>query len=487
MWALSVGKGYDSSMSPEEFKRLGYALIDFIAEYRERVETLPVMAQVEPGTVRALFPPTPPQQGGGLLGVVKELERLLLGLTHWQSPRFFAWFPSNAPFSSVLADLVATGLGQTGITWLASPALTELEEVTTDWLRQMFGLPEVFQGVIQDTASTGTLVALLAAREWATNFSQEREGLQAEEQPLTVYASDQAHSSVPKAALLAGFGRGNLRLIETDDRHALRPEALEAAIAQDLAQGKKPCAVVAAAGTTTTLAFDPLAEVAEVCRRYGLWLHVDAAMAGSALILLECRPLFAGIEEAHSIAINPHKWLGVAFDCSLLYVREPEILVRAMSTQPSYLRSAVDGQVRQYKDWGIPLGRRFRALKVWFALLDEGVEGLQARLRRDIANARWLAEQVERTPGWELLAPPTLQTLALRYDPGGLSPEGLDRHTQDWVQRVNRTGQAFLTPALLKGRWMVRVSIGAERTERVHVEALWALMQQEARRVEIEA
>ena len=473
-------------MSPEEFRRLGYQLIDFIAEYRAGLEAKPVMARVQPGAIKALFPSSPPQEAVGFEEVQRDLMALLPGLTHWQSPNFFAWFPSNAPLSSVLADLVATGLGQTGITWQASPALTELEEVMTDWLRQMLGLPGCFQGVIQDTASSGTLVALLTAREWATGQSQDRGGLQAEPQPLTVYASDQAHSSVHKAALLAGFGRENLRLIETDDNHAMCPEQLEARLKRDLAEGRKPCAVVATVGTTTTTAIDPLREIAKLCQRYGLWLHVDAAMAGSAMILPECRHLWDGIEQADSIIVNPHKWLGVAFDCSLYFVREPEHLIRTMSTNPSYLHSAADGQVKNYKDWGIPLGRRFRALKIWFALRDQGVLGLQARLRRDIANARWLEAQVRQTPGWELLAPVPFQTLCVRYNPGNLSPEQLDRHTQNWVARINRSGRAFLTPALLKGRWVVRVSIGAETTERSHVEALWHLMQQEAQKVEIE-
>jgi aromatic-L-amino-acid decarboxylase len=473
-------------MSPDEFKRLGYQLIDFIAEYRAGIESLPVMSQVQPGAVKALFAPTPPQKGVGLAGIQNDLLALMPGLTHWQSPNFFAWFPSNAPLSSVLADIVATGLGQTGITWLASPALTEVEEVMNDWLRQMFGLPETFQGVIQDTASTSTYVALLTAREWATGQSQDRGGLQAEEHPLTVYVSDQAHSSVPKAVLLAGFGRDNLRLIETDDAHAMRLDLLQSAIQHDIAQGRKPCAVVAAIGTTGTTAIDPLRGIAELCQQYGIWLHVDAAMAGSAMILPECRWMWEGVEHADSIAINPHKWLGVAFDCSLYYVREPQHLIRAMSTNPSYLHSAADGQVKNYKDWGIPLGRRFRALKIWFTLRDQGVEGLQVRLRRDLAHAKWLEAQVKQAPGWELLAPVPLQTVCVRYNPGGLSPEQLDQHTQDWVARVNRTGQAFLTPALLKGRWMVRVSIGAEKTEQSHVEALWALMQQEAQRIEID-
>lgn len=473
-------------MSPEEFKRLGYELIDFIAEYRVEIESLPVMSQVQPGAVKALFAPAPPQHGAGLASIQNDLQVLFSGLTNWQSPNFFAWFPSNAPLSSVLADLVATGFGQTGITWLASPALTEVEEVMNDWLRQMFGLPETFHGVIQDTASTGTFVAFLTAREWATQQCQDRGGLQAEDKPLTVYVSDQAHSSVPKAALLAGFGRDNLRLVETDAAHAMRLDLLEAAIRRDIAEGRRPCAVVAAIGTTGTTAIDPLRGIVGLCQQYGIWLHVDAAMAGSAMILPECRWMWEGVEQADSIAINPHKWLGVAFDCSLYYVREPQHLIRAMSTNPSYLHSAADGQVKNFKDWGIPLGRRFRALKIWFALRDQGVEGLQARLRRDLANAQWLEAQIKQAPGWELLAPVPLQTVCVRYNPGGLSPEQLDRHTQNWVAGVNRTGRAFLTPAVLKGCWMVRVSIGAEKTERSHVEALWALMQQEAQKVEID-
>lgn len=472
-------------MSPEDFKRLGYELVDLIAEYRTGIEAQPVLSQVRPGAVSALFPKAPPAKGTGLAGLKQDLKALLPGLTHWQSPNFFAWFPSNAPLSSVLADLVATGFGQTGINWQASPALSEVEEVMNDWLRQMFGLPDPFQGVIQDTASTGTLVALLTAREWATQQSQDRGGLQAEGQALTVYASDQAHSSVPKAALLAGFGRNNLRLIETDQAHAMCLDRLEASLLRDLAERRKPCAVVATVGSTTSTAIDPLCGIARLCQEYGLWLHVDTAMAGSAMVLPECRPLWDGIEHADSITINPHKWLGAAFDCSLYYVREPEHLIRVMSTNPSYLHSRANGQVKNYKDWGIPLGRRFRALKIWFTLRDLGVEGLQARLRRDLASARWLEAQVKQAPGWELLAPVPLQTVCLRYHPGGLSPEQLDLHTQDWVARLNQTGRAFLTPAVLKGRWMTRVSIGAEMTEQSHVEALWALMQREAKQVEI--
>jgi len=262
----------------------------------------------------------------------------------------------------------------------------------------------------------------------------------------------------------------------------MRVDRVEGAILGDLAEGKRPCAVVATVGTTATTAIDPVSSIAALAGQYGLWLHVDAALAGSAMILPECRALWEGVERADSLVINPHKWLGVAFDCSLYYVRDPEHLIRVMSTNPSYLQTAADGLAPNYRDWGIPLGRRFRALKIWFALLAEGVEGLQARLRRDLDNARWLEAQVRQAPGWRVLAPVPLQTVCVRYEPEGLEGEGLERLTLEWVNRINRSGAAYLTPAILKGRWMVRVSIGAEMTERRHVEALWRRMREEAER-----
>jgi glutamate/tyrosine decarboxylase-like PLP-dependent enzyme len=259
----------------------------------------------------------------------------------------------------------------------------------------------------------------------------------------------------------------------------MSPESLEARILNDLASGLKPCAVVATTGTTTSTALDPVEAIARVAKKYGIWLHVDAAMAGSAMILPECRWMWQGIEDADSLVLNPHKWLGIAFDCSLYYVRDPQHLVRVMSTNPSYLQSSADAQVRNLRDWGIPLGRRFRALKIWFAVREQGVTGLQTRLRRDLANAQWLADQVRSTPNWSVLAPVPLQTLCVRHHPPGLEGEALDLHTQAWADRINRSGKAYLTSAILDGRWMVRVSIGAIPTERVHVEALWKLMQQQ--------
>jgi aromatic-L-amino-acid decarboxylase len=464
-------------MNPEEFRAFGHRLIDWIADYRAGTTSRPVMSTVEPGSIRAQLPKAPPESPESLDAVLRDVEEIVVpGLSHWQHPRFFGYFPSNGELSSVLGDYLSTGLGVLGLSWQSSPALTEVEEVTTDWLRQMVGLSEKWSGVIQDTASTSTLVALISARERASNYSLVKGGLQKVDSPLVVYVSAHSHSSVDKAALLAGFGRDHVRVVATDAAYGMRPDALADAIRVDLGAGRKPCAVVATTGTTTTTAFDPIGPLAEIAREHGLWLHVDAAMAGSAMILPECRPLWQGIEGADSLVLNPHKWLGVAFDCSVYYVRDAEHLVRVMSTNPSYLRTAVDEKVKNLRDWGIPLGRRFRALKLWFLIREQGVTGLQARLRRDLANAQWLRGAVESTPHWRVLAPVPLQTVCVRHEPLGLEAAALDRHTQAWADALNRSGAAYVTPATLDGRWMVRVSIGALLTERPHVEALWEAM-----------
>jgi len=361
-----------------------------------------------------------------------------------------------------------------GMSWQTSPAATEIEQVVMDWLRQMVGLPEGFSGVVQDTASVGTLTALLCARERTGGYAQNGKGLQGAAAPMTVYASEQAHSSVQKAALLAGFGAEHVRHVETDDAHAMRLDLLERALAEDVARGLRPCAVVATTGTTATTAVDPVAGAAALAARHGAWLHVDAALAGTAMVLPECRALWQGIERADSLVFNPHKWMGIGFDFSAFYVRDPEHLVRVMSTDPSYLRTAHDGRVTNFRDWGIPLGRRFRALKAWFHLVDEGVAAMQARIRRDLANARWLAEEVDRTAGWERLAPVPLQTVCLRHLASGERDEArLASHNLSVAARVNGSGRAYVTPAVLKGKQMIRVSIGATATERKDVELVW--------------
>lgn len=465
-------------MTPEEFRAHGHKLIDWIADYRARAESRRVMAQTAPGEIKAKLPSAPPQQPEPFDAIAGDIDRIVLpGITTWQHPRFFGYFPSNALLSSVLGDYLSTGLGVIGLAWQSSPALTEVEEVATGWMRQMLGLSDAWSGVINDTASTSTLVALLCARERTSGYSLSRGGLQAEPQPLVVYTSAHSHSSVEKAALLVGFGKAHVRQVPHDAQHAMRADALDEMMRSDIGDGRRPCAVVATTGTTTTTALDPLEAIARAAKPHGVWMHVDAAMAGSAMILPECRWMWQGVEQADSLIVNAHKWLGAVFDCSLYFVRDSEHLIRVMSTNPSYLQSAADGSVKNYRDWGLPLGRRFRALKLWFLIREQGVEGLQARLRRDIASAQWLAGEVAKTPGWKVLAPVPLQTVCVRHQPPGLSGEALDKHTLGWAARLNQSGEAYVTPALLDGRWMVRVSIGAELTEREHVEQLWALMQ----------
>ena len=464
-------------MTSEEFRKAGYRVIDWIADYRAGVESRPVMAKTAPGGIKAMLPASPPQQAESFDAILGDLDRIVIpGITTWQHPRFFGYFPSNALLSSVLGDYVSTGLGVIGLAWQSSPALTEVEEVVTDWMRQMLGLSDAWSGVINDTASTSTLVALLCARERASDYSLARGGLQNEAKPLVVYTSAHGHSSVEKAALLAGFGKSNVRIVPHEGSHAIRPESLENMVKDDILNGRHPCAVVATTGTTTSTALDPIDKLASVARANNMWLHVDAAMAGSAMILPECRWMWQGVERADSVIVNAHKWLGAVFDCTIYFVRDPQHLVRVMSTNPSYLQSAADGRVKNYRDWGLPLGRRFRALKLWFLIREQGVEGLQARLRRDIDNAKWLVREVANTPDWKVLAPVPLQTLCVRHEPPGLDGEALDKHTLAWAARLNQSGEAYVTPALLDGRWMVRVSIGAELTERIHVEQLWLLM-----------
>ncbi len=471
-------------MTPDEFRALGHQLIEWVAAYRERLRDLPVMSPVQPGEVRRHFAPAPPEHGLPLEGLLPQLDAAILpGVTHWNHPGFFAYFPSNSTLPSVLADLVAAGLGVQGMSWQTSPAATELEEVAMEWLRQLVGLPPTFSGVIQDTASTATLIALLCARERTTLHGQARGGLQAETAPLTVYASEMAHSSIEKAALLAGLGRDNLRLLATDDAHALRPDALEEALRADVEAGRRPCAIVVTVGSTGTTAIDPVARIGELARAHGAWLHVDAAMAGTAMACPELRWMWEGVEQADSVVWNPHKWLGIGFDCTAYHVRDPDHLVRVMATDPSYLRTAQDGAVKNYRDWGIALGRRFRSLKVWFVLSTLGVEGIRAEVRRHLGLARWLADQIDAAPGWKRLAPVPLQTVTFRHSPPGLDAARLDAHNLALARAINASGKAYLTPAVVKGVQILRVSIGATGTTSEDVAALWARLRDTAARL----
>ena len=471
-------------MTPEEFRKAGHELIDWIADYRARIPELPVRARVRPGEVRSNLPTSAPARTDTFDDLMTDLEQIIVpGITQVQHPMHYGWFPSNASLASVLGDIASSGLGTLGISWESCPSLTELEEVVCDWLRQLTGLSDQWRGTIHDTASTACVTAMILARERASALSKNGTGLQGITAPLIVYSTAQAHSSVAKAVQLAGFGNDNLRYVAEDPyTRAMLPEALAEAVAQDLAAGNIPAGIVCSVGATGTTAMDPVAAIAAIANRHSVWLHVDAAMAGSAMLLPECRHLWQGVEQADSLAWNPHKWMGTILDTALFYVRDVPHLERVMSTNPSYLRSAADGEVTQYRDWGIPLGRRFRALKLWFHLRLDGIDAIQARLRRDLDNAQWLKQQVEATDDWEVLAPVELQTVCIRHVPrdakgNPLSGDALDRHTLAWVERINASGNAFLSPSVLDGRWMARVSIGVEDTGREHVARLWQLLQ----------
>ena len=401
---------------------------------------------------------------------------VLPGITHWQHPSWFGYFPANNSPESVLAELLTAGLGAQCMVWQTSPAAAELEESVLEWLRRMTGLPEGMAGVIQDTASTATLCALLSAREKATGFEVNEKGLTGK---LTVYASDQAHSSVEKGVKIAGYGRENLRSLPTDDAFAMIPGALDEALAKDEAAGFRPACVVATIGTTSSTAIDPLAEIGAICRRRGVWLHVDAAYAGSAAILPELRWIVRGAELADSFVFNPHKWLFTNFDCSAYYVKNPGDLIRTFEIHPEYLKTGVDAQVKNYRDWGIPLGRRFRALKLWFVIRSYGVEGLQEILRKHIRLAREFRGWVEAHPRFEVMAPSPFSLVCFRLNDGRPEAE-LNDLNMSLLGAVNGSGRAFLSHTTLRGRCVLRLAVASRTTEERHVAAAWELIQKKA-------
>ena len=469
-------------MTPEEFRAAAHELVDWITDRRIAIEGRPVRPAVEPGDIAAQLPATPPPGGESAASVLADLESIVApGITEVQHPMNFGWFPSNASLSSILGDLASSGLSSFGISWESSPSLTEVEEVVVDWLRQLTGLSDQWSGVIQDTASSGCLVAMLAARERASDHGQAGGGLVRFGRPLHVYTTEEAHSSVRKAALLAGFAAQDIRLVDVDPwSRDMRADHLGELITTDVENGGVPAIVVASLGSTGVTAFDPLPEIVAAAAPYAVWVHVDAAMAGAAMMLPERRHLFAGVEDADSLAWNPHKWMGTILDTSLLYLRDPEHLIRVMSTNPSYLRSTAGGTATQYRDWGIPLGRRFRALKLWYQLRIDGPDAIGERLRRDLDNAEWFAAEIAQRPGWEVVAPVRLQTVCIRHTPAHLGVtdlEGISEHNLAWVRSLNTSGEAFVSPSLLDDVWMARVSIGTEATERRHLVRLLELIE----------
>ena len=469
-------------MEIEDFRQQAHQFVDWMADYLQSVEEYPVRAQVAPGATAASLATAPPQQSEAMADIFRDFQDVVMpGITHWQHPRFFAYFPANSSPPSVLAEMLTATLGAQCMLWQTSPAATEMETRVMDWLRQMTGLPEGFTGVIQDSASSATLCALLTGRERATGWQANEAGL-AGLPPLTVYTSAQAHSSIEKDAKVVGIGRANVRGIATDDAFAMRPEALEQAILDDKAAGRLPVCVVASLGGTGVGAIDPLNAVGEVCRRHGIYLHVDAAWAGSALILPEQRWMLEGIEHVDSFVFNPHKWLFTNFDCSAHFVRQPDDLIRTLTIMPEFLKSREGSAVIDYRDWSVPLGRRFRALKLWFVIRSYGVERLQAMIRAHIALAEEAGSWVAAAEDFEIVAPRRLALFNFRYRPPAVTDEAeLERLNERLLHALNDGGRVYFTQNRVNDRYCLRWSIGQTGTERRHVEEGWAEVRETAR------
>ncbi len=466
-------------VTPDEFREHGHALIDRVAEYLETVEDRPVVPEIEPGAVRAMLPEHPPTQPESWDDVMADVERVVLPtITHWQHPGWFAYFPANTTYSSILGELLSAGLGVQGMSWITSPACTEIETLMLDWMQELLELPEAFRstsrwggGVIQGSASEATLVAILAARWRATGGDVNADG---DTSLLTAYTTSQAHSSVEKGLRIAGIGTDRIRVVEHDETFAMRPAAFRDAVNADTKAGFRPFFVCSTHGTTSSMAFDPTSAIADICRVNDIWLHVDGAMSGIAALAPEHRWVNEGLEHADSYCTNPHKWMGVNFDCTLYWTTDRAALLGALSILPEYLRSAAaeSGAAIDYRDWQIPLGRRFRALKLWFTIRLDGVASVQDRIRRDISLTQELAEWVAGDERFDVVAPHPLNLLCLRA--AGDDLDETNERTDTLIDRINSLGKAHVTRTVLGGRSVLRVSIGARTTEREHVIALWA-------------
>ncbi|MDX2502243.1 MAG: pyridoxal-dependent decarboxylase [Deltaproteobacteria bacterium] len=470
-------------MTPKEFRRYGRQVVDWIADYYENIETLPVLSRSQPGQVRASLPDNPPTEGEAFESILKDVSDIILpGLTHWQSPNFYAYFPANTSGPAILGDLLSSGLGVQGMIWATSPACTELETHVLDWLVDMLDLPQKFSsthtggGVIQDSASSATLCALLAARERSTGFSSNEQGCDGR---LVAYTSNQAHSSVEKAAKIAGIGRANLRLIDVDDSFAMRPDLLAKQIELDREAGRRPFFVSATIGTTSSNGLDPLPEIGRICSGNNIWLHVDAAMAGTAALCPEFRWIQKGLDLADSYCFNPHKWMFTNFDCDCFFVADRRVLIQTLSILPEYLRNQASesGAVIDYRDWHIPLGRRFRALKLWFVIRHYGVRGLQTHIRRHVELARQFADWIRSDERFELAVAPPLTLVCFRH-------RGGDEINQQLMKRLNDSGDIYLTHTSMQDRITLRFSIGQTSTELHHIENAWRRIQEEAEALE---
>jgi len=457
-------------MSPEEFRQAAYRHADWIAHYLENVREFPVMPGTQPGDVIAALPAAAPEKGESLEQIFEDFQsKIVPALTLWNHPRFFAWFSISSTPPSILAEFLVAAVNINAMLWKSSPAATELEQVTLGWLRQWLELPKEFFGIIYDTASVGVLQAICAAREWADPDSR----IKGMRPGLTVYISEHTHSSSEKAAIALGFGQENVRKIPVDARFRMRLDLLKEAIEADLAVGRRPCCIVASIGSTSTAAIDPVPEIADIAERYNAWLHVDAAYGGPAAVVPEMRRILAGAERAHSLILNPHKWLYVSVDCSVLYTRFPDVLRRASSLSAEYLRTAEDERVTNYMDYGVQLGRRFRALKLWYVFRYYGRQGIVAMLRESLKQAQTLKSLIEADPEFEIAAPVELSLVCFRHRAG-------NELNQQLLREVNATGKAFLSHTVLNGNFVLRFAIGNFQTSESDVRESWALVRDTA-------
>lgn len=461
-------------MKTDEFRKIGHELVDWIAEYYDTIEDFPVMSKVQPKEIYSILPASPPNKPESFEQIFQDFNDIIMpGITHWQHPKFFGYFPANTSLPSILGEMLTSALAAQCMVWQTSPAAAELEERVMEWLAEMLGLPFEFSGVIQDTASTSTLCSILTAREKKTDYNSNTNGIDSNN--YRVYCSEEAHSSVDKAVKIAGIGSNNLVKIPVDENFAMKPKELEKKIKEDIENGKIPLCIVAAIGTTGSVAVDPLKSIGKIAEKYKIWLHVDAAFAGTALLLPEHRKMIDGIEKADTFVFNPHKWMFTNFDCSAYFVKDKTALIRTFEIMPEYLKTGVDSKVNNYRDWGIQLGRRFRALKLWFVIRSFGVFGLQEKIRKQIRIAQKLAEKIKNNPDFEILAPANLNVICFRYKPANINDnEELNLLNEDILKHINQTGKMFISHTKLKGIYTIRFVVAQTNVEERHINEAWA-------------
>ncbi len=467
-----------------EFRKSAHQMVDWMADYLDQIEKYPVKSQVEPGEILGQLPESAPSEGEVFEKIFKDFEDIIMpGITHWQSPSFHAYFPGNSSFPSLLGEMLTSTLAAQCMIWETSPSAAELEECVLNWLKEAMGLPLNFKGVIQDTASTATLSAILTAREQASDYKINSAGF--ESNKYRVYCSEETHSSIEKAVKIAGLGKSNLVKIKVDEQLRMDPHDLQRVILEDRNSGMIPVCVVATIGTTGTCAVDPLEAIAKITSSNNIWLHVDAAFAGTALLLEEYSWMIQGLEQADSFVFNPHKWMLTNFDCTAYYIKDEDALIRTFEVLPEYLKTKTRGEVNDYRDWGIPLGRRFRSLKLWFVIRSFGLKGIREKIATHIALAQQFESRINLSTDFEVLIPRSLNLVCFRYNPGDIDNESLNELNHQLIERLNASGKIYLTHTKIRGDYTVRMVIGQTNVTSEHIENSWAIIQETARQIEI--